>query len=62
MVEFIMHKQQKTKIIATIGPASDSEETIKDMIAAGMSVARINLSFGTDRNFCACGSGFCQCQ
>ena len=48
MVEFIMHKQQKTKIIATIGPASDSEETIKDMIAAGMSVARINLSFGTD--------------
>ena len=43
-----MHTQQKTKIIATIGPASDAEETIKEMIAAGMSVARINLSFGTD--------------
>lgn len=43
-----MHTQQKTKIIATIGPASDSEETIKEMIAAGISVARINLSFGTN--------------
>lgn len=37
---------RKTKIIATIGPASDAPETIKQMIFAGMNVARINMSFG----------------
>jgi pyruvate kinase len=39
---------RKTKIIATIGPASDSVETIREMILAGMNVARINLSFGAN--------------
>ncbi len=38
---------RKTKIVATIGPASDSPETIKAMLRAGMNVARINLSHGT---------------
>lgn len=38
---------RKTKIVATIGPASDSLETIKAMIQAGMNVARLNLSHGT---------------
>ena len=37
---------RKTKIIATIGPACDSLETIEAMIRAGMSVARLNLSHG----------------
>ena len=36
----------KTKIVCTIGPACSDLETIKDMIRAGMSVARFNMSHG----------------
>src|SRR4029450_10644571 len=36
----------KTKIVATIGPASQAPETIAQMIHAGMSVARLNFSHG----------------
>lgn len=39
--------RQKTKIIATVGPASDSVSVLREMIRAGASVFRINLSFGT---------------
>ncbi|WP_258084290.1 pyruvate kinase [Thermococcus thermotolerans] len=38
----------KTKIIATIGPASLKERTIEAMIKAGMSVARINFAHGDE--------------
>jgi pyruvate kinase len=37
----------KTKIIATLGPASDSETIIRRMMLAGMDVARLNFSHGT---------------
>ena len=36
----------RTKIVATIGPASSKPETIRRMLAAGMTVARINFSHG----------------
>ncbi|NLD78426.1 MAG: pyruvate kinase [Acidimicrobiales bacterium] len=38
---------RRTKIIATIGPASDSEGSIKDLAEAGMDVARIGLAHGS---------------
>ncbi len=38
---------KKTKIICTLGPASDTEEIISDLIDAGMNVARLNFSHGT---------------
>jgi len=37
----------KTKIVCTIGPASNSESTIKNMIKNGMNVARLNFSHGS---------------
>ncbi|WP_409270892.1 pyruvate kinase [Neobacillus sp. SCS-31] len=37
---------RKTKIVCTIGPASESIEKLKDLMVAGMNVARLNFSHG----------------
>ena len=42
------HRQQKrTKIVATLGPASDQEAVLRQMILGGLDVVRLNFSHGT---------------
>jgi pyruvate kinase len=38
---------RKTKIVATVGPASDSREVLETLCRAGMNVARLNMSHGS---------------
>ncbi|MBT3714799.1 MAG: pyruvate kinase, partial [Anaerolineae bacterium] len=45
--------QRKAKIVATIGPASDSEEILDALIRAGVNVARLNFSHGTHEEHAA---------
>lgn len=38
---------RRTKIVCTLGPAVDDEAALRDLIAAGMDVARFNFSHGS---------------
>ena len=40
-------ERPRTKIVATLGPASDTYDTICELVQAGLSVARLNLSHNT---------------
>jgi pyruvate kinase len=39
--------ERRTKIVATLGPSSDTPEKLRALVAAGMDAARLNLSHGT---------------
>jgi pyruvate kinase len=41
---------KRTKIVATMGPASLKKETLKDMMLAGLNVCRLNFSHGSHQN------------
>ena len=47
VLEEAPERMRRAKIICTIGPACDSEETIRDLMRLGMDVARLNFSHGT---------------
>ena len=38
---------RKTKIVCTLGPATDGEGVLREMMLAGMNVARFNFSHGS---------------
>jgi pyruvate kinase len=42
-----MARMRRAKIVATVGPASESPERLRELIAAGVDVVRVNMSHGT---------------
>jgi pyruvate kinase len=46
----ISHSQKRTKIVATVGPASESPEQLLALARAGVNVFRLNFSHGTHAN------------
>lgn len=48
-----MTHQRSTKIVATLGPSSDSPEIIRDLLKEGVDVFRINASYGTQAEHAA---------
>ena len=45
--------QPRTKIVCTLGPASNNRETLRSLMEAGMNVARLNFSHGTHEQHAA---------
>lgn len=43
-------RRRRAKIVCTLGPATSSESRVRDLMAAGMDVARLNMSHGTHRD------------
>jgi len=43
-------ERRRTKIVATIGPATSSHEMVRALAQAGMDAARLNFSHGTQQD------------
>ena len=50
---------RRTKILATMGPATDEPKIIDELIAAGVDVVRINLSHGNHEEHTHRSQNFC---
>ena len=48
-----MSYQRKTKIVATVGPASESREALIQLAQAGVNIFRLNFSHGTHEDHLA---------
>ena len=46
-------KMRRTKIVATLGPASDTTEKIERLVAAGVDMFRLNMSHGSHEQHAA---------
>src|ERR1051325_1508185 len=44
------HVSHRTKIVATVGPACDTYETLLELVKAGVNIFRLNFSHGTHEN------------
>ena len=43
----MLNNTKRTKIVCTLGPASEKEETLRELIKSGLNVARMNFSHGS---------------
>ena len=43
----MMNNTKRTKIVCTLGPATDKEEVLRELIKNGLNVARMNFSHGS---------------
>ena len=46
MVFELKERKKKTRVVCTIGPASEDEKMLRKLILAGMNVMRLNFSHG----------------